>query len=163
MPSVRLPSTLEKIEKQAFMHAHNLTKITLPDGLETIGDEAFDGCRFKKAIVLPASIKSIGKKAFYGYSYYGSGTLGAYFLGAAPQIVGTGNANCSFPSDWTLFYLPGTSGWTGDTYAGYKIAPWDGETRWTTCLRESLDTVGITRGTRSKRHGASTRTPERLP
>ena len=34
MPSVRLPSTLKKIEKQAFMHAHNLTKITLPDGLK---------------------------------------------------------------------------------------------------------------------------------
>ena len=130
MPFVRLPSTLKKIEKQAFMYAHNLTKITLPDGLETIGDEAFDGCRFKKAIVLPASIKSIGKKAFYGYSYYGSGTLGAYFLGAAPQLVGTGNANCSFPSDWTLYYLPGTSGWTGETYEGYQTAPWDGETRW---------------------------------
>lgn len=130
MPFVRLPSTLKKIEKQAFMYAHNLTKITLPDGLETIGDEAFGGCRFKKAIVLPASIKSIGKKAFYGYSYYGSGSVGAYFLGDAPQLVGTVNANCSFPSDWTLFYLPGTSGWTGETYAGYQIAPWDGETRW---------------------------------
>lgn len=129
MPSVRLPSTLRKIEKQAFMYAHNLTKITLPDGLETIGDEAFDGCYFKKAIVLPASIKSIGKKAFHRYSYY-SDTLGAYFLGDAPQIVGTLNANCSFPSDWTLYYLPGTSDWTGDTYEGYQIAPWDGETRW---------------------------------
>ena len=129
MPSVRLPSTLKKIEKQAFMYAHNLTKITLPDGLETIGDEAFDGCYFKKAIVLPASIKSIGKKAFHRYSYY-SDTLGAYFLGDAPQIVGTLNANCSFPSDWMLYYLPGTSGWTGDTYEGYQIAPWDGETRW---------------------------------
>lgn len=133
MPSVRFPSTLKKIGKQAFCLTFGLTNystITFPNGLETIGDEAFDGCRFKKAIVLPASIKSIGKKAFYGYSYYGSGTLGAYFLGAAPQIVGTLNANCSFPSDWTLFYLPGTSGWTGDTYAGYKIALWDGETRW---------------------------------
>ena len=29
-----------------------------------------------------------------------------------------------------LYYLPGTSGWTGDTYEGYQIAPWDGETRW---------------------------------
>ena len=64
MPSVRLPSTLKKIEKQAFMYAHNLTKITLPDGLETIGDEAFSGCHLKNAVVLPASIKSIGKKAF---------------------------------------------------------------------------------------------------
>lgn len=133
MPSVRFPSTLKKIGKQAFYLTFGLTNystITFPNGLEVIEDEAFDSCYFKNAIVLPASIKSIGKKAFYGYSYYGSGTLGAYFLGAAPQIVGTLNANCSFPSDWTLFYLPGTSGWTGDTYEGYKIVPWDGETRW---------------------------------
>ena len=133
MPSVRFPSTLKKIGKQAFYLTFGLTNystITFPNGLEVIEDEAFDSCYFKNAIVLPASIKSIGKKAFYGYSYYGSGTLGAYFLGDAPQIVGTGNANCSFPSDWTLYYLPGTSDWTGDTYEGYQIAPWDGETRW---------------------------------
>ena len=134
MPSVSLPSTLKKIGKQAFMYAHNLTKITLPDGLETIGDEAFSGCHPRNAVVLPASIKSIGKKAFDRdgaiYGNLNEIPVGAYFLGAAPQIVGTGNANCSFPSDWTLFYLPGTSGWTGDTYAGYKIALWDGETRW---------------------------------
>ena len=134
MPSVRLPSTLKKIEKQAFMYAHNLTKITLPDGLETIGDEAFSGCHPRNAVVLPASIKSIGKKAFDRdgaiYGNLNEIPVGAYFLGDAPQIVGTGNANCSFPSDWTLYYLPGTSGWTGDTYEGYKIVPWDGETRW---------------------------------
>ena len=132
MPSVRFPSTLKKIGKQAFCLTFGLTNystITFPNGLEVIEDEAFDGCYFKKAIVLPASIKSIGKKAFHRYSYY-SDTLGAYFLGDAPQIVGTLNANCSFPSDWMLYYLPGTSGWTGDTYEGYQIAPWDGETRW---------------------------------
>lgn len=83
-----------------------------------------------KTVVIGDSITEIGKEAFYGYSYYGSGTLGAYFLGAAPQLVGTVNANCSFPSDWTLYYLPGTSGWTGEAYEGYRIAPWDGETRW---------------------------------
>ena len=134
MPSVRLPSTLKKIEKQAFMYAHNLTKITLPDGLETIGDEAFSGCHPRNAVVLPASIKSIGKRAFDRdgaiYGNLNEIPVGAYFLGDAPQIVGTGNANCSFPSDWTLYYLPGTSDWTGDTYEGYQIAPWDGETRW---------------------------------
>ena len=136
MPSVRFPSTLKKIGKEAFYNCFryldNCT-ITFSDGLEVIGDEAFGFCYFKKAIVLPASIKSIGKKAFDGYRYSGKRNdipIGAYFLGAAPQIVGTGHANCSFPSDWMLFYLPGTSGWTGDTYAGYKIALWDGETRW---------------------------------
>lgn len=136
MPSVRFPSTLKKIGKQAFYLTFGLTNystITFPNGLEVIEDEAFGFCYFKKAIVLPASIKSIGKKAFDGYRYSGKLNdipIGAYFLGTAPQIVGTLNANCSFPSDWTLFYLPGTSGWTGDTYAGYKIALWDGETRW---------------------------------
>lgn len=136
MPSVRFPSTLKKIGKQAFYLTFGLTNystITFPNGLEVIEDEAFDSCYFKNAVVLPASIKSIGKKVFDGYQYSGKRNdipIGVYFLGAAPQIVGTLNANCSFPSDWTLFYLPGTSGWTGDTYAGYKIALWDGETRW---------------------------------
>ena len=136
MPSVRFPSTLKKIGKQAFYWTFGLTNIstiTFPDGLEVIEDEAFASCYFKNAIVLPASIKSIGKKAFDGYWSSGKRNdipIGVYFLGAAPQIVGTLNANCSFPSDWTLYYLPGTSGWTGDTYADYKIAPWDGETRW---------------------------------
>ena len=133
IPSVRFPSTLKKIGKQAFKYTW-LTKIMLPDGLETIGDEALD-CwwSIEKAIIIPASIKSIGKNAFS--SYYSAEKrndipIGVYFLGDAPQIVGTLNANCSFPSDWTLFYLPGTSGWTGETYEGYWIAPWDGETRW---------------------------------
>ena len=136
MPSVRFPSTLKKIGKQAFCLTFGLTNystITFPNGLEVIEDEAFDSCYFKNAVVLPASIKSIGKKVFDGYQYSGKRNdipIGVYFLGAAPQLVGTGNANCSFPSDWTLFYLPGTSGWTGDTYEGYQIAPWDGETRW---------------------------------
>ena len=133
IPSVRFPSTLKKIGKQAFKYTW-LTKIMLPDGLETIGDEALD-CwwSIEKAIIIPASIKSIGKNAFS--SYYSAEKrndipIGVYFLGDAPQLVGTLNANCSFPSDWTLFYLPGTSGWTGETYEGYRIAPWDGETRW---------------------------------
>lgn len=136
MPSVRFPSTLKKIGKQAFYLTFGLTNystITFPNGLEVIEDEAFDSCYFKNAVVLPASIKSIGKKVFDGYQYSGKRNdipIGVYFLGDAPQLVGTLNANCSFPSDWTLFYLPGTSGWTGDTYEGYQIAPWDGETRW---------------------------------
>ena len=136
MPSICFPSTLKKIGKEAFYSSFGFTSystITFPDGLEVIGDEAFADCYFKNAMILPASIKSIGKKVFDGYRYSGKRNdipIGAYFLGAAPQIVGTLNANCSFPSDWTLFYLPGTSGWTGDTYEGYQIAPWDGETRW---------------------------------
>ena len=132
MPSVRFPSTLKKIGKEAFYFSLNC-KIAFPDGLEVIEDEAFALCNVKSAVILPASIKSIGKKAFdsdWSYGKHNDIPLGAYFLGAAPQLVGTGNANWSFPSDWTLNYLPGTSGWMGDTYEGYKIVPWDGETRW---------------------------------
>ena len=132
MPSICFPSTLKKIGKEAFYFSLNC-KIAFPDGLEVIEDEAFALCNVKSAVILPASIKSIGKKAFdsdWSYGKHNDIPLGAYFLGAAPQLVGTGNANCSFPSDWTLNYLPGTSGWKGDTYEGYQIVPWDGETRW---------------------------------
>ena len=136
MSSVRFPSTLKKIGKQAFYWTFGLTNIstiTFPNGLEVIEDEAFADCYFKNAMILPASIKSIGKEAFASYRSSEKRNdipIGAYFLGDAPQLVGTLNANCSFPPAWTLFYLPGTSGWTDDTYAGYKIALWDGETRW---------------------------------
>lgn len=65
MPSVRFPSTLKKIGKQAFYLTFGLTNystITFPNGLEVIEDEAFESCYFKNAVVLPAGIKSIGKK-----------------------------------------------------------------------------------------------------
>ena len=135
MPSVRLPSSLRTIREEAFFNCFGLNsdRIAFPEGLETIEDEAFASCEFQNAVILPASIQSIGKKAFSGNGYYEKHNdipIGVYFRGSAPQLVGTLNANCSFPSDWTLYYLPGTSGWKGETYEGYKIAPWDGETRW---------------------------------
>ncbi len=135
MPSVRLPSTLKTIREEAFFNCFgiNSNRITFPEGLEIIEDGAFASCEFQNAIILPASIQSIGKNAFSGDGYYEKHNgipIGVYFRGSAPQLVGTVNANCSFPSDWTLYYLPGTSGWTGKAYEGYRIAPWDGETRW---------------------------------
>ena len=164
MPSVRLPSTLKKIEKQAFMHAHNLTKITLPDGLETIGDEAFDGCRFKKAIVLPASIKSIGKK----------GVLWIFLLWKryARRVFPRRSAPDCRDAERQLLVPVGLDALLPARHVrldgaipmlATRLPCGTAKRAGTTCVRVSLDTVGITRGTRSKRHGASTRTPERSP
>ena len=79
---VVLPTTLEIIGKNAFMHCEELQHITLPanvktidalafygsgltsitlnDGLETIGKEAFQHCKGLKSIYIPASVKDIG-------------------------------------------------------------------------------------------------------
>lgn len=61
--SVKLPSTLKKIESWAFGRCENLESIQLPDGLETIRV----GCFFEtslKEITLPLSAKEIGIEAF---------------------------------------------------------------------------------------------------
>ena len=145
---LKLSAGLTKIEKLSFAHMYGLkTEVVIPEGVTEIGESAFQ-CSHMPSVRFPSTLKKIGKEAFYfslnckiafpdglevidwSYGKHNDIPLGAYFLGAAPQLVGTGNANCSFPSDWTLNYLPGTSGWMGDTYEGYKIVPWDGETRW---------------------------------
>ena len=138
-----LPDSVQTIGDSAFANCTGLTgTLTLGSGLQTIGAESFAFCPFSGDLVIPDSVTEIGIRAFrvradlqpetQGTLTLGKNlrTIGVYFLGAAPQLVGTVNANCSFPSDWTLYYLPGTSGWTGEAYEGYRIAPWDGETRW---------------------------------
>lgn len=164
MPSVRFPSTLKKIGKEAFYFSLNC-KIAFPDGLEVIEDEAFALCNVKSAVILPASIKSIGKKAFdsdWSYGKHNDIPLGAYFLGAAPQLVGTGTPTARSRRTGRSITCPARlAGWAIPTRAT-KSSRGTAKHAGTTCTRMILDT-GITSGTRSKRRGASTWTPERSP
>lgn len=95
--SLNLPSSLEKIEKQAFYMCSNLRgsivipskikevgsqsfyncsglkgTLQLPDGLETIAGDAFSGCRFKGELVIPQSVIHIERMAFYGNEFSGN-------------------------------------------------------------------------------------------
>ena len=66
LKKVRLPSHLTRIPKGLFAGCSSLESVELPDGLEEIGDYAFQGCRSIRSIHFPASVSRIGNSAFSG-------------------------------------------------------------------------------------------------
>lgn len=60
-----LPRSLKKIGNKAFARCDSLTLISLPDSLIEIGNRAFTGCSvFLEKLIIPNSVEKIGKEAF---------------------------------------------------------------------------------------------------
>ena len=53
-----------KIDKDAFFHFENLSRVTLPNSLIEIGAEAFYACSVLDSVVIPNNVTSIGRLAF---------------------------------------------------------------------------------------------------
>ena len=64
--SVYIPSSVKRIEKEAFRDCKNLVSITFSEGLEEIGEHAFSGCKKLTSIHFPSSLRIIGNEALYG-------------------------------------------------------------------------------------------------
>ena len=65
--SIKLPSTLKRIEYEAFRYCGDLTEIQLPDGLEVIGRQVFFKCGLQE-IRLPRTLREIGEQALWSAS-----------------------------------------------------------------------------------------------
>lgn len=110
----------------------------LPADLKVLDEGALLWASFpEEGIYVPEGVTSLGDRALYDCKYsYGEqiGTLkAAYFSGDAPTTFGQ---EVFFNFDgFTIYYVPGTSGWTDSdaydaaagTWNGYKLAPWEGE------------------------------------
>ncbi len=119
---VDFPSTLEKIEANAFNCGYKSYELTLPEGLEVIGENAFanaiqlsgtlvlpeglttieggafSGCGWLEEVYVPATVETIGEKAFAdcGVSY-------VVFEGLElPEIAQTAFENCWYLADIDL-------------------------------------------------------------
>ena len=62
--SVTLPSTLKRIEYDAFCKCTKLKNVQLPEGLEYVGKYCFWESALE-SITLPSSLKTIEQSAFY--------------------------------------------------------------------------------------------------
>ena len=62
--SVKLPSSLEIIVREAFEGCSLLKEIVIPEGVHTIDSYAFSGCVSLKEVKLPKTLKVIGTNAF---------------------------------------------------------------------------------------------------
>ena len=63
---IKLPDTLEFIEKAAFYHCEKLIYVELPNTVKTIGENAFEGCRAMIDIKLPIHLTRIEGRMLSG-------------------------------------------------------------------------------------------------
>jgi hypothetical protein len=137
-----IPASVTNIGNSAFDFCTKLTSATIPGGVTSIGDSAFWGCANLASVTIPASVTSIGQYAFWGCTSLPSITIpgsvtnigeyafwfctdltNVYFMGDAPAL-GQGNTVFANDSKLTIYYLPGTTGWSSP-FAGYSAVLWN--------------------------------------
>lgn len=64
LTSIVIPSTVQRIENNAFNSCSLLISVTLSEGLTYIGDNAFGSCTVLPSITIPSTITSMGKSSF---------------------------------------------------------------------------------------------------
>lgn len=139
LTSITLGSNITSIGESAFSDCISLTNVTILGQLTNIGGEAFDSCAFSTFsipssvtsigissfdtclnltnITIPASVTNIGETAFE----LSSKLSGVYFEGNAPSF---GPEPFVADSKVTLYYLPGTAGWSA-TVANVPALLWN--------------------------------------
>ena len=68
LTSIEIPSSVTSIGMLAFRGCSSLTSINIPEGVTSIGDSTFDGCSSLTSIDIPEGVTSIGISAFDGCS-----------------------------------------------------------------------------------------------
>ena len=61
--SIRLPSTVKRLEAMTFCNCHALRSVEISDGLEYIGRECFSNSGVEE-VSLPSTLKEIAENAF---------------------------------------------------------------------------------------------------
>jgi hypothetical protein len=115
--SYTVPNSVTSIGPYAFMDCFRLTSITLPDSITSIQYAAFSSCTGLACVTIPNSVTDVGDFAFWECE----SLQGAYFMGNAPS----GASSWTFYGDnsATVYYLPGTIGWSS-TFGGRPTAVW---------------------------------------
>ena len=114
-----------------FMWCSSLTRLAIPDNVTKIGDGithlggalgAFYGCSGLTNVTIGKGLAYLGAGAFN----YCNNLAGVYFQGNAPTLGIDYFGEDSFHPDElvTLYYLPGTTGWSS-TYAGRPTKLWN--------------------------------------
>jgi hypothetical protein len=104
LTNIVIPSSITSIGELVFSGSA-LKCVTIPNSITNIRDTAFEGCTNLTTVTIPSSVTSIGDEAFYGCVHLTS----VCFLGNAPTLGST--LFGEFP-EVTIYYLPGTKGWS---------------------------------------------------
>lgn len=98
---VILPSTITKIEYQAFGNCSGLKTIELKEGLQLIGQQAFVNCVQLTSVTIPSTVKDIGYGAYEKCSGITSITIKNSFIGHGMFYGCTGLSSVKIPATVT--------------------------------------------------------------
>ena len=68
LKKINIPKTVTAIEERAFFNCSSLTSIEIPEGVTIIEERAFCSCDSLTRVVIPRSVEIIGEVAFSGCS-----------------------------------------------------------------------------------------------
>ena len=66
LTSIIIPSTVKRIENEAFKNSSSLITVYIPEGLTYIGTNAFQNCSGLQSITIPTTLTSMGANSFNG-------------------------------------------------------------------------------------------------
>ncbi len=119
--SYTIPNSVITIADAAFFFSSSLTNVTFGNGVTTIGLYVFAGCSNLTDLTIPDTVITIGAGTFSGCT----GLKRIYFRGNAPRppqedlSIFDGYDGSSTP---TIYYLPGTTGWS--SFSKLPTAVW---------------------------------------
>lgn len=132
LTDVNIPNSIKTIEFSTFRGCYRLNSIYIPNSVSSIGSRAFFDCYRLMDVIIPGGVTSIKGDAFSGKNGYNPIKKNFFFYGNAPSVTDASilsteyTFGSSFPSNATLYYIPGKSGWTSPIWEGYNTATWNG-------------------------------------
>ena len=115
LSSINIPNSVTgSIGFATFSQCTSLSSVTIGTGITNIGDGAFQFCDNLSRLIIPANVTSISD------AFFGTGLSRVCFLGNAPSA----DATLFFNENPTVFYLPGTTGWS-NTFSGAPAVLWN--------------------------------------
>lgn len=119
--SYAIPGSVTSIYSGAFSSCASLTRVDISAKVTSIGFQSFYECEALKEVHIPASVTTIANDSFANCRSLNA----VYFEGNAPSACSAAAFN-NCASSFTIYYNPGTTGWTDSSAYDASAGTWNG-------------------------------------